>query len=161
MPESFHLLLPVVALGDVGIVYAAEEFVYLAAIIDWYSRRVLSGRLSNTMDTSFCVEALREAAARYGCPEILNTDQGSQFTREEFTGAVLERGIKLSMAGKGAGSTTFSSSSSALVRHRRRCTRRRRPLLRVLQPRTPARIVRQTDAREFLRRHVGRGGVRP
>ena len=79
----------------------ARGFVYLVAIVDWYSRRVLAWRLSNTLETSFCVEALHESLDRYGCPEIFNTDQGSQFTSEDFTDVVLERGIKISMDGKG------------------------------------------------------------
>ena len=79
----------------------ARGFVYLVAVIDWYSRRVLAWRLSNTLETTFCVEAVNEAVARYGCPEIFNTDQGSQFTAEDFTTPLLDRGIKISMDGKG------------------------------------------------------------
>ncbi len=69
--------------------------------MDWYSRRVLAWRLSNTMDSSFCIEALHEALSRFGQPEIFNTDQGSQFTAEAFTSVLLARGIKISMDGKG------------------------------------------------------------
>jgi len=87
--------------ADITYIPMARGFVYLVAIIDWYSRRVLAWRLSNTLETSFCVEALLETLARYGCPEIFNTDQGSQFTSEEFTDVLLERGIKISMDGKG------------------------------------------------------------
>jgi putative transposase len=76
--------------------------VYLAAVMDWYSRRVLSWRVSITMDVHFCVEALEEAIARYGAPEIMNTDQDSQFTSQAFTGLLKERGIHISMDGKGA-----------------------------------------------------------
>ena len=76
-------------------------FVYLVAIIDWYSRMVLCWRLSNTLDTSFCVEALDEALARCGTPEIFNTDQGAQFTAEDFTGVLKAQGIQISMDGKG------------------------------------------------------------
>jgi putative transposase len=79
----------------------AHGFAYLMAIIDWYSRRVLAWRLSNTLETSFCVEALHEALARYGQPEIFNTDQGSQFTDQDFTSVLLNQGIKVSMDGKG------------------------------------------------------------
>ena len=68
--------------------------------MDWHSRKVLSWRLSNTMDTRFCVEALEEAIARYGAPEIFNTGQGSQFTSEQFTGALNAHGIRISMDGK-------------------------------------------------------------
>lgn len=87
--------------ADLTYIPMAHGFVYLVAIIDWYSRRVLAWRLSNTMEASFCVEALLEALERYGCPEIFNTDQGSQFTSEEFTSVLLEHGIKISMDGKG------------------------------------------------------------
>ena len=76
-------------------------FLYLVAIIDWYSRYVLSWRLSNTLDGSFCIEAL-EDALRKGTPEIFNTDQGSQFTGDEFTGILKEHGIRISMDGKGS-----------------------------------------------------------
>ena len=79
----------------------AKGFVYLAAVMDWYSRRVLAWRLSNTLDAHFCVDALEEAIERYGAPEIFNTDQGSQFTSEEFTGLLKKHEIKLSMDGKG------------------------------------------------------------
>ena len=79
----------------------AKGFVYLVAIMDWYSRRVLSWKLSTTMDTDFCIDALKEAIERYGCPEIFNTDQGSQFTSEDFTSVLKDSGIKISMDGKG------------------------------------------------------------
>lgn len=87
--------------ADITYIPMARGFVFLVAIIDWCSRRVLAWRLSNTMETSFCVEALQEALARYGCPEIFNTDQGSQFTSEEFISVLLEHGIRISMDGKG------------------------------------------------------------
>ena len=87
--------------ADITYIPMARGFVFLVAILDWYSRRVLAWRLSNTLETTFCVEALHEALARYGCPEIFNTDQGSQFTSEEFTDVLLEREIKISMDGKG------------------------------------------------------------
>jgi len=87
--------------ADVTYIPMAHGFLYLVAVIDWYSRRVLAWRLSNTMETTFCVEALHEALARYGQPDIFNTDQGSQFTADDFTGALLDRGIKISMDGKG------------------------------------------------------------
>ncbi len=75
--------------ADITYIPMARGFVFLVAILDWYSRRVLAWRLSNTLETTFCVEALHEALARYGCPEIFNTDQGSQFTSEEFTSVLL------------------------------------------------------------------------
>lgn len=79
----------------------ANGFVYLVAVMDWYSRRVLSWRVSTTMDTRFCVEALEEAIENYGCPEIFNTDQGSQFTSEDFTSVLKKNDIRISMDGKG------------------------------------------------------------
>jgi len=79
----------------------AKGFVYVVAIMDWYSRKVLSWRVSNSMDADFCVEALEEAIRRYGTPEIVNTDQGSQFTSDAFTGVLKEADIQISMDGKG------------------------------------------------------------
>jgi len=79
----------------------ARGFVYLVAIMDWYSRKVLSWRLSTTMDTEPCVAALEEALARYGSPEIFNTDQGAVFTSEDFTGVLKQAGVDISMDGKG------------------------------------------------------------
>jgi putative transposase len=76
-------------------------FCYLTAIMDWASRRALSWRLSNTLDASFCIEALEEALDRYDAPEIMNTDQGSQFTSEGFTGLLSAHGVKISMDGRG------------------------------------------------------------
>jgi len=86
---------------DITYVPMSRGFVYLAAVLDWFSRRVLSWRLSNTMDTSFCIEALEEALSRHGKPEIFNTDQGSQFTSEAFTERLKEEGVQISMDGKG------------------------------------------------------------
>ena len=80
----------------------ARGFVYLAAVVDWFSRRILSWRLSITMDVSFCLEAVEEALAKHGRPEIFNTDQGSQFTSEAFTGRLRENNIAISMDGKGS-----------------------------------------------------------
>ena len=79
----------------------ARGFVYLAAVIDWYSRRVLAWRLSISMDTEFCTDAVEEAITRYGTPEIFNTDQGSQFTSAAFTGLLMRHDIRISMDGKG------------------------------------------------------------
>lgn len=78
----------------------ARGFVYLVAIVDWFSRKVLSHRISITMEADFCVEALEEALARYGKPEIFNTDQGSQFTSQAFTGVLRREGIAISMGGR-------------------------------------------------------------
>ena len=86
---------------DITYIPMRSGFVYLVAIMDWYSRRVLSWRLSNTLDSSFCVEALEEALARFGKPEIFNTDQGAQFTADAFTMPLRDRGIAISMDGKG------------------------------------------------------------
>src|SRR5690625_2772122 len=80
----------------------ARGFAYLVAIMDVYSRRILSWRLSNTMDTRFCVDALEEAMERFGKPEIFNSDQGSQFTSNAFTSVLLDAGIKVSMNGRGS-----------------------------------------------------------
>ena len=87
---------------DITYVPMARGFVYLAAVVDWFSRRVLSWRLSITMEAAFCVEALEEALARHGKPEIFNTDQGAQFTAAAFTDVLLKAGIAISMDGKGA-----------------------------------------------------------
>jgi len=87
---------------DITYVPMARGFVYLAAVVDWFSRRVLSWRLSITMEAAFCLEALDEALARHGRPEIFNTDQGSQFTGHDFTGVLLKAGIAISMDGKGS-----------------------------------------------------------
>ena len=86
---------------DITYIPMARGFVYLAAIVDWFSRRVLAWRLSNTMDASFCIEALEEAMEKHGRPEIFNSDQGSQFTSEAFTGRLKKEGIQISMDGKG------------------------------------------------------------
>ena len=88
--------------ADITYVPMACGWVYLCAIVDWASRRVLSHRVSISMDAAFCVEALQEALAKYGQPEIFNTDQGSQFTGEAFTEALKARGVAISMDGKGA-----------------------------------------------------------
>ncbi len=87
--------------SDITYIRTTSGFVYLTVILDWFSRKVLSWRLSNTLDASFCVEALQEALLRYGAPEIFNTDQGIQFTSEAFTGVLIEHGIQISMDGKG------------------------------------------------------------
>ncbi|AWA98194.1 MULTISPECIES: IS3 family transposase [Vibrio] len=86
---------------DITYIPMAKGFLYLVAIIDWYSRKVLSWRLSNTMDTSFCIEALEEALKHYGPPDIFNSDQGSQFTSSEFTQKLTGHGVRISMDGKG------------------------------------------------------------
>jgi putative transposase len=87
---------------DITYIPMARGFVYLAAVVDWFSRRVLSHRVSITMEAAFCVEALEEALAKQGTPDIFNTDQGSQFTSEAFTGVLIANKISISMDGKGA-----------------------------------------------------------
>jgi putative transposase len=87
--------------ADITYIPVQRGFLYLVAIMDWATRHVLAWRLSNTMDAGFCVEALNEALARYGKPEIFNTDQGSQFTSFDFTGVLKEAGVVISMDGRG------------------------------------------------------------
>ena len=113
-PEPGHKIYPYLLRGmaierpnqvwamDITYIPMARGFVYLAVVLDWFSRRVLSWRLSITMEAAFCVETLEDALARYGKPDVFNTDQGSQFTGMAFTGALARHGITISMDGKGA-----------------------------------------------------------
>ena len=87
--------------SDICYLPMAKGFMYLTVIMDWYSRRVLAWRVSNTLDTEACLEALEEALGRYGAPEIFNTDQGAQFTSEAFTTVLETHGVLISMDGKG------------------------------------------------------------
>jgi len=87
---------------DITYIPMARGFVYLAAVVDWFSRRVLAWRLSITLEVEFCLEAVEEALVRHGKPEIFNTDQGSQFTSADFTGLLLKHAIAISMDGKGS-----------------------------------------------------------
>jgi putative transposase len=87
--------------ADITYLPMAQGFAYLVAILDLYSRKVLAHRVSNAMSTEFCVEALREALTRYCAPEIFNTDQGAQFTAEDFTQVLLAKGVRVSMDGRG------------------------------------------------------------
>jgi putative transposase len=87
---------------DITYIPMARGFVYLAVVLDWFSRRVLSWRVSITMEAAFCVETLEDALAHHGKPDIFNTDQGSQFTGSAFTGVLINNGIAISMDGKGA-----------------------------------------------------------
>ena len=112
-PEPGHKVYPYLLRGlsierpnqvwamDITYIPMARGFVYLAVVLDWFSRRVLSWRLSITMEASFCIETLEDALARHGKPDIFNTDQGSQFTGQAFTGALAGHGIAISMDGKG------------------------------------------------------------
>ena len=113
-PEPGHKIYPYLLRGmavtrpnqvwamDITYIPMARGFVYLAVVLDWFSRRVLSWRLSITMEAAFCVETLQDALARHGKPDIFNTDQGSQFTGQAFTGVLANNGIAISMDGKGA-----------------------------------------------------------
>jgi putative transposase len=113
-PEPGHKIYPYLLRGmevtrpdqvwamDITYVPMARGFVYLAVVLDWFSRRVLSWRLSITMEAAFCVEALEDALAKHGKPQIFNTDQGSQFTGAAFTSVLASHGIAISMDGKGA-----------------------------------------------------------
>ena len=87
---------------DIRYIPMAKGLVYLVAIVDWFSRKVLAWRVSITMEADLCVEALEEALARYGKPEIFNTDQGSQFTSLAFTSVLLREKVAISMDGRGA-----------------------------------------------------------
>ena len=87
--------------SDICYIPMAKGFMYLTVIMDWHSRRVLAWRMSNTLETDACVEALEEALLRYGAPEIFNTDQGAQYTSEAFTAVLKAHGVKISMDGKG------------------------------------------------------------
>ena len=86
---------------DITYIPMRKGFLYLVAIMDWHSRKVLSWRLSNSLDADFCAEALEEALANFGPPEIFNSDQGGQFTSEAFTRVLKRHGVKISMDGKG------------------------------------------------------------
>jgi putative transposase len=113
-PEPGHKIFPYLLRGieitrpnqvwamDITYIPMARGFVYLAVVLDWFSRRVLSWRVSITMQAAFCVETLEDALARHGKPDIFNTDQGSQFTGAAFTGMLANNGIAISMDGKGA-----------------------------------------------------------
>jgi putative transposase len=113
-PEPGHRIYPYLLRGmeivrpnqvwamDITYIPMARGFVYLAVVLDWFSRRVLSWRVSITMEAAFCVETLEDALALHGKPDIFNTDQGSQFTGAAFTGVLTDNGIAISMDGKGA-----------------------------------------------------------
>jgi putative transposase len=113
-PEPGHKIYPYLLRGvqvtrpnqvwamDITYIPMERGHVYLAVVLDWFSRRVLSWRVSITMEAAFCVETLEDALARHGKPEIFNTDQGSQFTGAAFTGVLIKNGIAISMDGKGA-----------------------------------------------------------
>jgi putative transposase len=102
---------------DIAYIPMARGFVYLAAVVDLFSRRVLAQRISITMENAFCVAAPEEALAKHGRPQIFNTDQGSQFTGLDFTGVLLEHGVAISINGKGA-STQLEAADGRSYRGR-------------------------------------------
>ena len=126
-PEPGHKIYPYLLRGmeitrpnqvwamDITYIPMARGFVYLAVVLDWFSRRVLSWRLSITMEAAFCVETLEDALARYGKPDIFNTDQGSQFTGSAFTGVLIKNAIAISMDGKGAWRTVERGAREGAV----------------------------------------------
>ena len=132
-PEPGHKIYPYLLRGmeivrpnqvwamDITYIPMARGFVYLAVVLDWFSRRVLSWAASITMEASFCVETLEDALARHGKPEIFNTDQGSQFTGSAFTGVLAGNGIAISMDGKGAWRDNVSSSVYGAASNTRKC----------------------------------------
>src|SRR5450631_2683026 len=134
---------------DITYIPMARGFVYLAAVVDWFSRRVLSWRVSITMEVEFCLEAVEEALARHGRPEIFNTDQGSQFTSQDFTGLLLDNanrdqhGWQGRMARQRVCRAALALGQirrglSASLRQRRPGARVDRPVSELLQPQAPA-----------------------
>jgi putative transposase len=133
-PEPGHKIYPYLLRGleierpnqvwamDITYIPMARGFVYLAVVLDWFSRRVLAWRLSITMEASFCVETLEDALARHGKPEVFNTDQGSQFTGTAFTGVLASNGIAISMDGKGAWRDNVFVERLWRTSNTRRCT---------------------------------------
>jgi len=150
--------------ADITYIPIGHGFLYLVAVIDWASRAVLSWRLSKTMDASFCLAALEDALARYGKPEIFNTDQGSQ-----FTGALIEAGVRISMDGRGRFGQRVHRTPLALAKIRGRLSEglRRRPrgesghrrILRLLQRAPPSSGARLLHANGRLARGSGAGGL--
>ena len=150
--------------SDISYIPMAKGFMYLVAIMDWYSRRVLSWRVSNTVDTDFCIEALEDALQRFEAPEIFNTDQGSQFTCEAFTDVLNDHAIAISMDGKGRWVDNVVRRASvaqrqvrgrvpAGLRNAHRASGRAGPLLRFLQHQAPSQRTGPT--------HPGCGVLRP
>ena len=137
--------------ADITYIPIGRGFLYLVAVIDWASRAVLSWRLSNTMDASFCLAALEEALARYGKPEIFNTDQGSQFTSADFTGALLQAGVRISMDGRGRWWTTSSSNASGARSSMRTSISKATPTATRRKPGS-ANILPSTTSGAFIRR---------
>ena len=156
--------------SDITYIPVQRGFLYLVAIMDWATRKVLSWRLSNTLDAGFCVEALRDALARYGKPTIFNTDQGSQFTSAAFTGVLKEADIAISMDGRGRyldnifierlwRSLKYEAVYLLLTRADRRLQGRTgdRRMDRLLQHRTAPFVPRRSNAGRGLRRRAACG----
>ena len=154
--------------ADITYIPVRRGFLYLAAIMDWASRHVLAWRLSNTLDAGFCTDALDEALARHGTPEIFNTDQGSQFTGFAFTGRLREAGIRISMDGRGRyldnifierlwRSLKYEARLSARARRRLRGPARHRRVDRLLQHREAALGARGKNAGRGLPRRPACG----
>ena len=144
--------------SDISYIPMAKGFMYLVAIMDWYSRRVLSWRVSNTLDTDFCIEALEDALQRFEAPEIFNTDQGSQFTSEAFTDVLKGHAIAISMDGKGRWvdnvfvdrlwrQRQVRGRVPAGLRNAHRASGRTGPLLRFLQHQAPSQRTGPTHPR--------------
>ena len=146
-PEPGHKIYPYLLRGmtiarpnqvwamDITYIPMERGFVYLAVVLDWFSRRVLSWRLSITMEAAFCVETLEDALARHGKPDIFNTDQGSQFTGAAFTGVLSRTALPSAWTAKGLGGTMSSSNGCGAASNTRRCicgptTASARPALR-------------------------------
>ena len=142
---------------DITYIPMARGFVYLAAVVDWYSRRVLSWRLSITMTVDFCLEAVEEALAKYGKPDIFNTDQGSQFTSGDFVGLLVANRIEISMDGKG------SWRDNVFVERLWRSVKYEEVYLRAYDSVTEARasLGRYLDFYNGRRPHSSHGGITP
>jgi putative transposase len=142
---------------DITYIPMARGFVYLAAVVDWYSRRVLSWRLSITMTVDFCLEAVEEALAKYGKPDIFNSDQGSQFTSGDFVGLLVANRIEISMDGKGAW------RDNVFVERLWRSVKYEEVYLRAYDSVTEARasLGRYFDFYNGKRPHSSHGGITP
>ena len=138
-------------------------FLYLVAVMDWATRKVLAWRLSNTIEADFCVAALKDAMDVHGSPEIFNIDQGGQFISHAFTGALADAGIRISMDGPGRALDAGARSNTS-GRHRRTGLNRHRTLDRLLQPAASALGAGRQDARRgpCYRNPAGEfGGLKP
>ena len=145
---------------DITYIPMARGFIYLTAVLDWFTRRVLAWRVSITLEADFCIEAVEEALARHGAPEIFNTDQGSQFTSTDFINVLASRKIKISMDGKGRGATTFSWSASGEPSNTKRFTCGPTPASRKPAPGSAA-ILASTTADAHIHRLTAKRPIRP